>query len=40
MSTVVSGPVNVVFAALADGFEAAASQDCALVVTVSNACPT
>jgi uncharacterized protein YqgV (UPF0045/DUF77 family) len=40
MSSLVSGPSDVVFAALADGFEAAASQGCVLVATISNACPT
>lgn len=39
MSSMVSGPVDVVFAALGGAFEAAASGGCVLVATVSNACP-
>jgi hypothetical protein len=38
-SSTVTGASDVVFAALADAFEAAASQGCVLVATVSNACP-
>ncbi|MHB1131110.1 MAG: thiamine-binding protein [Chloroflexota bacterium] len=38
-STAVSGGLDAVFAALRDGFAAAAdSGECALVVTLSNAC--
>ncbi|MFP4635979.1 MAG: MTH1187 family thiamine-binding protein [Nitriliruptoraceae bacterium] len=40
MSTIIAGPSDVVFAALADGFEAAAHRGCVLVATVSNTCPT
>jgi uncharacterized protein YqgV (UPF0045/DUF77 family) len=40
MSSTVVGPSDDVFAALRDGFEAAASGACVLVATVSNACPT
>jgi uncharacterized protein YqgV (UPF0045/DUF77 family) len=39
MSSVVSGPVDAVFAGLADAFAAAANGRLVLVATVSNACP-
>lgn len=39
MSSVVTGPTEIVFRALHDGFVAAANGHCVLVVTVSNACP-
>ncbi|HEX6197613.1 MAG TPA: YkoF family thiamine/hydroxymethylpyrimidine-binding protein [Jiangellaceae bacterium] len=39
MSSSVSGPVDVVFAGLADAFSAAADGGLVLVATVSNACP-
>lgn len=40
MSSTVTGSSDVVFAALRDAFEAAATGGCVLVATVSNACPT
>jgi uncharacterized protein YqgV (UPF0045/DUF77 family) len=40
MSSMMTGPSDVVFTALADAFEAAASGGCVLVATISNACPT
>jgi uncharacterized protein YqgV (UPF0045/DUF77 family) len=41
MSSLVSGPIDVVFAALAAAFAAAAADGgLVLVATVSNACPT
>jgi uncharacterized protein YqgV (UPF0045/DUF77 family) len=39
MSSVVSGPVDAVFAGLAEAFAAAAEGSLVLVATVSNACP-
>lgn len=39
MSSLVAGPSEVVFAALADAFTAAADRGCVLTATVSNACP-
>jgi hypothetical protein len=38
MSSLVRGPAQVVFAALADAFAAAATGACVLEATVSNAC--
>jgi uncharacterized protein YqgV (UPF0045/DUF77 family) len=40
MSSLVSGPVDTVFAALAEAFTAVADGGLVLVATVSNACPT
>jgi uncharacterized protein YqgV (UPF0045/DUF77 family) len=39
MSSLAYGPVDGIFAALADAFKAAATGGCVLVATVSNACP-
>lgn len=39
MSSAVRGPLDEVFAGLADAFRAAASGGTVLVATVSNACP-
>jgi hypothetical protein len=39
MSSIVSGPIETVFAALAEAFTAAADGGLVLVATVSNACP-
>ncbi len=39
MSSLMAGPSDAVFAALADAFAAAADGGCVLVATVSNACP-
>lgn len=39
MSSLVSGPLGTVFAALAEAFAAAAEDRLVLVATVSNACP-
>ncbi len=39
MSTLVRGPLEEVFAALADAFKAPAEGGTVLVATVSNACP-
>jgi len=39
MSTLVRGPLEEVFAGLADAFRAAAEGGTVLVATVSNACP-
>ena len=39
MSTIVRGPLEEVFAALADAFGAAGEHATVLVATVSNACP-
>jgi len=39
MSSLVRGPGEVVFAALADALAAAADRGCVLTATVSNACP-
>jgi len=39
MATLVSGPLDDVFAALADAFRSAAATGVVLVATVSNACP-
>jgi hypothetical protein len=38
MSSLVRGPAQVVFAALADAFAAAATGPCVLEATISNAC--
>jgi hypothetical protein len=38
MSSLVRGPVQVVVAALADAFAAAATSACVLEATISNAC--
>lgn len=39
MSSLVSGPIETVFAALAEAFSVAADGGLVLVATVSNACP-
>jgi uncharacterized protein YqgV (UPF0045/DUF77 family) len=39
MSSVVSGPLHQVMAGLGDAFAAAASGNCVMVMTLSNACP-
>jgi uncharacterized protein YqgV (UPF0045/DUF77 family) len=39
MSTMVRGPLEEVFAGLAEAFRAAGDDDTVLVATVSNACP-
>jgi uncharacterized protein YqgV (UPF0045/DUF77 family) len=39
MSSLVAGPVDAVFAALAEAFAVAAEGGLVLVATVSNACP-
>lgn len=39
MSSMVSGPIEAVFPALAEAFAAAADGGLVLVATVSNACP-
>jgi uncharacterized protein YqgV (UPF0045/DUF77 family) len=39
MSTLVRGPIDEVFAGLADAFRVAATGGVVLVATVSNACP-
>lgn len=39
MNSLMGGPSEVVFAALADAFAAAADRGCVLTATVSNTCP-